>query len=63
MFLDGPHKLEVHTLNEYDKSIKSSEIENRGRKETNKVTGKQGQRNEQDCDNGQRPHNLVHLVR
>lgn len=34
-----------------------------GREETNEVTGEKGQRHEQDGDNSQRPHNLVHLVR
>ena len=59
--MDGPHEIEVHTLGECC-LLDRPGAEGERRKGTNEVAGEQGQRHEQDGGNGQRPHNLVHLV-
>lgn len=61
MTVDGPHVFEVHTLGKYCR-LDCPGAEGERKKGTNEVTGEQGQRHKQDGGNGQRPHNLVHLV-
>jgi len=60
--MDGPHKVEVHTL-EHHYRLDRQDRREKGGGETNEVAGEQGQRHEQHGSDSQRPHDLVHLVR